>query len=308
MALFICVNIFSQAGSFISIPLDTRSVSMGNTYVAGAHSNAIYTNLAASSLSNKKLELGFTYRPWIQDISDDYSITGFSALFALNNKHHIALGNRNYSLPSYSLTDDNGNLSEEYEPKEYTIDLGYAYNLSEKTALSVSFHYIDADYGESSTANTFGVDLGFKSSYKNVEFGAMVRNLGSELEFENSTSELPLTLTAGVAYTKSLLDKHHLAANIDLANVSYNDESGMTAGVGVEYSYKTYLALRTGYYYADEAIGLETFSLGCGVKLAGVSIDFAWLNSDNALNNNYSLSCSWALFKNKIPVVDEETY
>ncbi len=308
MALFICANIFSQAGSFISIPLDTRSVSMGNTYVTGAHSNAIYTNLAASSLSNKKLELGFTYRPWIQDLSDDYSITSFSAMFALNNKHHIALGTRNYSLPSYSITDDNGNLSDTYEPKEYSIDLGYAYSLSDKTALSVSVHYIDADYGESYTANTFGVDLGFKSSYKNLEYGAMIRNLGSDLEFENSTSELPLTIVAGVGYTKSLLDKHHLAANIDLANVSYNDESGMTAGLGLEYSYKTYLALRSGYFYADEAIGLETFTLGCGVKLAGISIDFAWLNSDNALNSNYSISCSWALFKNKTTEVVEEGY
>ena len=295
--LLITARLFAQAGAFVAIPTDTRSVAMGNTYLAAESGHGVYSNLAALTLGDEKLAFDLNYRPWVADLSDDYSLLSFSGFFTLNAKNSLSLGIRSYSLPSYTLSDDYGNTSGSYTPKEYSLDLGYAHALSEKTALSAALHFIDADYGESYSASTVAFDLGFATQLKELRLGAMVRNVGATLDFDSGESELPLTFAAGVEWDKALAENHQLKLAFDASALSYNDASGMTGGLGVEYCYKGLLALRGGYYYADEELALDVLSMGCGIQLNGFAVDFAYLASDNALSNNYSISCSWTLFK-----------
>lgn len=297
---------FAQAGSFLSIPLDSKSISLGSTFAASANNNAIFTNFAANSLDSSKLNISLSYRPWMSESSDSYTIGSFSAAYAINSKHHISIGARKYTYPSYLVTDDNGNTSGEYSPKESSIGIGYAYRLSNKTALSATINYISSDLADAYDANTFSIDLGFKSSYKNLNYGLMLRNLGSELDFGDYSVELPTSLTAGISYSKLVAANHKFTASTDASYISTaDDESGFANGLGMEYQYKEKVAFRTGYYHVDEAIGLDYFSLGCGTKLGGFSFDFAWLLSNNALKNDYSLSCSWNLYKRKRAKVNQ---
>ncbi len=292
--------VFAQAGSFLSIPLDSKSISMGNTYAASANNHSIFSNLAANSFSDSKLDINLSYRPWMTESSDSYHIGSYSASYAINSKHHISIGGINYQYPSYLVTDENGNESGKYSPKEHSIGLGYAYRLSDKTAISATIHYVSSDLADAYNANTFSIDLGFKSSYKNVNYGFMLRNLGPELDFGVYSAKLPASVTAGISYSKLVAINHQLTASSDASYISTaDDESGFSTGLGLEYQYKERLALRTGYYHVDESIGLDYFAVGCGTKLGGFSFDFAWLLSDNALQNDYSLSCSWSLFKKK---------
>lgn len=296
--LLMTARLFAQAGAFVAIPTDTRSVAMGNTFLAADNGNGVYSNLAALSLGEQKMAFDLNYRPWVADLSDDYSLFSFSADFSLSDKHRLSLGMRSYTLPSYTLSDDYGNTSGSYEPKEYSLDLGYAYNVSEKTALSLALHFIDADYGESYSASTAAFDLGFATRFNDeLTLGAMVRNVGGTLDFDSSESELPLTFAAGVEWNKALAEKHQLKLAFDASALSYNDASGLSGGLGVEYLYNGLLALRGGYYYADEELALDVLTMGCGIQLKGFAVDFAYLSSDNALSNNYSISCSWTLFK-----------
>ncbi len=307
IALYACTNIFSQAGSFISIPLDTRSVAMGGTYLATDHNNAIYTNLAANSIDDKDFDISFSYRPWISELSGDYNIFSLSAFYSVNPKHKIAIGYRDFSLPKYSIWDNNGNYSESFSPKEYTLDLGYAYKLFDNTALSASFHYLKSEYGQGYDANTIIFDLGFKSSFKDIDYGIMVRNLGSDLKFDDGSVALPMTIGAGLGYSKELNTSNTFNCSLDISHISEaNDVSGIGGGLGVEYQYNHMLSLRTGYQFMDKAIGLNYYSLGGGIKLGGLSCDFAYLVSDNALKNNYSISLSWTLFNKSNSEIIEE--
>jgi hypothetical protein len=291
-------HIYAQAGSFLSIPLDSKSISMGNTYAASANNNSIFSNLAANSLSDSKFDINLSYRPWMAESSDSYSIGSYSASYAINSKHHISIGAITYQYPSYLVTDENGNGSGKYSPKENSIGLGYACRLSDKTAISATIHYVSSDLADAYSANTFSIDVGYKSSYKNVSYGFMLRNLGPELDFGDYSAKLPTSVTAGFSYSKFVAINHKLTASTDASyNSTADDESGFSNGLGFEYQYKERLSLRTGYYNVNESIGLGYFAAGCGIKLGGFSFDFAWLLSDNALQNDYSLSCSWSLFK-----------
>ncbi len=208
IALYVCTNIFSQAGSFISIPLDTRSLAMGSTYMATDHNNAIYTNLAANSISNKTFDVSFSYRPWISEQSDDYNIFAISTFYSLNSKHKLAIGYRGFNLPEYTISDNNGNNTGSFSPREYTFDLGYAYKLSSNTAVSASFHYLKSEYGQGYDANSVFFDLGFKSNYKGLNYAVMVRNLGSDLKFDDGDVALPLTFGAGLGYNIEFNTNH----------------------------------------------------------------------------------------------------
>jgi len=299
-------NLFSQAGSFSAVSLDARSVAMGNTYIAGSSGNAIFTNLAANSLNDHKLDFNLSYRPWIEDLSSDYNLGSVSAYYSINTKNSLAIGAKRYKQPTYIITDDNGNINGDYSPCEYLIALGYAYNVSEKTAFSLSMNYLKSDLGEDFNASTIFFDLGYKSSYKKLNYGVVIKNLGSKLKFDDNSSQLPLTFAGGVGYNKTLSINHTLNASLDVAHITIDSNSGISSGVGLEYQYKNKVALRTGYHIMDESIGLNTYSLGLGVKLLGASLDFSWLMADNALKNNYSISCSWSLFKNKESTSIEE--
>ncbi|MCW3786996.1 PorV/PorQ family protein [Plebeiibacterium sediminum] len=300
IALYACTNIFSQAGSFISIPTDTRSVAMGGTYLATNHSNAIFTNLAANSIDNKTLDVSLSYRPWVSTFSDDYNIYALSAFYSLSHKHKIAFGYRSFNLPKYTLLDDNGNNPSSFTPKENTFDIGYAYKISDHTALSASLHYLNSEYGQGYDANTIFLDLGFKSKYKALEYGAMVRNIGGDMEFDDGSVALPLTIGVGLGYSKELDIANAFNCSLDISHISgANDASGIGGGLGLEYQYKSMLSLRTGYQFLDESIGLNYYSIGAGINLGALSCDFAYLITDNALKNNYSLSLSWTLFNKK---------
>lgn len=268
-------NLFSQAGTFSAIPLDARSVALGNTYVASSSGNAIFINLAANSLSDRKLDFNLSYRPWIEDLTSDYSLGSISAYYGVNDKGSLAIGVKRYQQPSYIMMDDNGNTTGNYEPSEYLIALGYAYRISNKSAFSLSIQYLKSDLGEEYNASTISFDLGYKSSYKRLDYGIMIKNLGPKLKFDYNSSQLPLTFAAGMAYNKTLSPNHTLNASLDASHITMDTNSGISSGIGLEYQYKNTIALRTGYYLIDESIGLNTFSLGLGVKFLGASLDFS---------------------------------
>ena len=299
MGFLLCSKLFAQSGSFVSIPLNARSVSMGNTYIAQENSNAVFTNLAASSVSNKSFEVNLNYRPWLNELSNDYSLASISSYFSIGNKNSIAVGFKNYSMPNYIVNDTDGNDAGTYTPNEFALALGYAYRISNKSAVSLSIQYLGADLGDNAKANTIFVDLGYKSSYRQLEYGVTIKNLGPELKFDNSSSSLPLTIGAGVAYSEKVLQKHTIMASMDFAHMSLNDEAGFSSGIGLQYTYNDLFFLRSGYHFVDDTIGLSAFSFGTGLQIKSFAVDFSYLLSDNVLNNNFNFTCSFKL--NKMP-------
>ncbi|MBS2099429.1 PorV/PorQ family protein [Carboxylicivirga linearis] len=289
-------HISAQSGSILSVPIDTRSISLGNTYLTSSSSNGIYTNMAAYALEDNKIDVGYNYRPWITNISDGYSFNSFTAGYSAGFKHYFSIGYKKFTKPDFDLTDDYGNVLESYSPQDYSIGLGYAYKLNSTSALSVTFNYINSDLSKDYSASTYYVDLGFKSKVKQLDYGVMVRNLGAKLSYPISESVLPLTFAAGVGYTKDLSENHSIRAQFDASYINGDEnEKGQAVGLGLEYAYLSRFNVRTGYFNSHKDVGISFYSLGGGVRLGGFCIDLAYLIADNALKNNYSLSISWKM-------------
>ncbi len=56
-------------------------------------------------------------------------------------------------------------------------------------------------------------------------------------------------------------------------------------------------SLRAGYHFIDESIGLSALSVGAGLNIKGAQFNFGYLISDNAMNNNFNISCSFEIGK-----------
>lgn len=284
----------AQVGSFVDISNNPVSVAMGNTYVAGSgNAFSFFENLSSVGLSDHKAALGYSYRPWMNDWTSGYALNSFAGYFQFKERHALSVGVRMFSNPSVSLFDDNGNAAGEFKPKESSYGIGYTYRINERTALSATVNYLTSELGDGYKGNAVFTDLGFRTSFKKLDVGFLVRNLGSKISFDGNEVGLPMTFVSGGSYGYSLSEKHALKGNFDLGYTTTDDNSGIFSGLGLQYGYNSLVYLRTGYRYAAEEIGFSAFSAGGGLHILGGSVDFAWLFADNALRNNYCVSMSW---------------
>lgn len=284
----------AQVGSFVDIPNNPVSVAMGNTYVAGGgNAFSVFENLSSVAFSDHKAALGYSYRPWMNDWISGYALNSFAGYFQFKERHALAVGVRMFSNPSVRLSDDNGNELGQFQPRESSYGMGYAYRINERMALSATVSYLTSELSDGYKGNAVYTDLGFRTSIKKLDVGVMVRNLGSKISVDGNQVGLPLTFISGGSYGHSINEKNALKGNFDLGYTSTDAHSGIFSGLGLQYGYRSLVFLRTGYRYAAEEIGFSAFSAGGGLRVLGGSVDFAWLLADNALKNNYSVSMSW---------------
>ncbi len=301
LIVLVCMNIsmslFSQAGSYVTNLTDARSVAMGNTYIAMDNNNFVYSNLAANSLTDTKFGINVSYRPWINDLSNNYNLMGANAYVSIDTKSSLAIGFKNFDMPTTNITDENGNSTGSYNPSETSFALGYAYKFTDNTALALTLKYLESNLSDTYNASTVLFDLGFKSSYNHLNYGIIVKNLGQKLKFDDESVSVPITVGGGIAYNEDLNYKNNINMGVDFANTTTDDESGFSAGVGGEYTYDHMFSLRAGYHFSDESIGLSALSVGAGINIKGAQVNFGYLISDNAMNNNFNISCSFVIGK-----------
>ncbi len=293
----ISASVFSQAGSFLTIPTNAQGLAMGQTYIGQERSGSVYTNLAASGITKKQIELDANYRSWLNGLSSGYNFINVNGFFSAGSKGAFAIGFENYTTPSYSVVDDNGEISGNYNPKELSFAIGYSYRFAESMAASLTVKYLESDLAKDYKASSVAFDLGFSGVYQNLTYGAVVKNVGPALKFDQGESDLPLTLGAGFGYQYQLNEKQLVSGAFDIAYLSIGDNNGVSTAMGFEYQYHKTISIRAGYRFTNDSVELGGLSLGAGVKVKNTQLNFAWLKADNVLDNNYNISLVFSLYK-----------
>jgi hypothetical protein len=114
--------------------------------------------------------------------------------------------------------------------------------------------------------------------------GAVVRNLGSSMKFEQQSDPLPTDWKLGVAAVQ-MMDKK---LNVSLDYTSPKDDSGYVS-TGFEYWLVPMIALRAGYLNSKtEGSGMRA---GIGLRFRGVSFDYAYAGQGElGMSHRYELS------------------
>lgn len=304
----LCVPIFwdsafsaETGAAFLKIGVGARPLGMGGGYIAIADDvNAIYWNPGGLAQLRKK-EISAMHTEWIDDIK--YEFVGYAVpLTRIDTNTRIKnLGTLAFSIGYLRMgemerRDENRKLlPETFTAYDLAGTISYSKFVNPKTSIGINLKIIQQKI-EEETANGFAFDLGLLhklqvAGYK-LQVAGVIQNLGPQMKFINEGYNLPLTISAGLAY------KIFSVCNLGL-NVTHRVfEKRTEFGFGTEYWFLNTIALRGRYNFLnsnDKLSSISKFGFGLGFKLSEVitsyQIDYSFLPYAD-LGNTHRISFS----------------
>lgn len=296
------VNTDAEAAPFLKITPDARFAGMGGIGTAmSTDASAFYHNAAASLFAGPKGAVAYSYTPWMRDLVSGSALHSVGGYYQISSKQSVVAGFRSFSHPDVDITDENGNVTNNFKPKEWALDLGYSYLLMKNLGMSLTLHYINSDmgsYGGADAGSAIAFDLGvfYRHSASIVDnanwaVGLQVANIGSKIKYLNTKYDLPGKINLGGSLHLPFSEKSILNCGLDLGyQIMPSGSSNFEAGIGAEYIFLKYAALRGGFHLGDKDKGNDSYgTLGCGVNYHHINADFSYLlaGSDCALKNTF---------------------
>ncbi len=228
-------NNIITAVPFLLITPDARTGAMGNVGVATPGDvNSGVLNPAKFAFLEKNYGIGFSYSPWLRNITSDVNISYLSGYLKLDDKNTIATSLRYFSLGNVQLTDANQQLLGITNPNELAIDVSYARSFGTNFSLGTSIRYINSNLNSSFSANAadsragngVSADIGVLYTTPSVLFGKNavistginISNIGTKIGYTDAGPKffLPSNLKLGGSATIILDDYSDLTFAIDL--------------------------------------------------------------------------------------------
>jgi hypothetical protein len=244
----------TTAVPFLSVAPDARSAGMGDAGVATSpDANSIYWNSAKLGFIENDLGVSLSYTPWLSNIVNDMSLSQLSAYKKLTPNSTLAVSLLYFDLGELNFTDVGGNPIQNFNPKEYAINVAYGQKLSDYLSLGVGARYIRSNLsgnvniggsgliGESQPGNSVAVDLGIYYNRDlalggknyNLALGGNISNVGAKISYTTAGRKdfLPTNLRLGTALTMELdpYNKITLAIDGNKLLVPYSDLDDPTA-------------------------------------------------------------------------------
>ncbi len=276
------------------IPSDAATLSragVGVSAPAGAY--ALENNVAAMSLSERRLHAGASFGMWQPDYSGN-KVIGAAATFKATRSLAVGASFKYLNSPSYDIVTESGTASRDgsFTPKEYNIALGASFAIIPCLSAGLTARVLRSSLAADAAVTVFGIDLGVSFRLKGVSAGLSVNNLGTKAKYGEGGSPVsqPMLLKAGAGYELAL-GKSGLGFSAE-ADCLFT--GAFMAGASAQYGWNDCVFLRCGYHYGDSAKAVPSYaSAGLGVKFFGVSLDAAWLFGSAVLKNSFGLSLGY---------------
>jgi len=276
--------------TFLNIPGDAVALSRSGASVAtDANSFSFFSNTSAAVFSENDISAGLSYGQWCPNALNN-TIINFGTNIKITPKFSISAGYRNFGYNDITTYDSLLGVPDgKITPKEMSAGIGIAYKITNNLSMGINANYISSDFiYEKGTAISF--DLSGTYIIKNLNIGISASNIGSKIKYDNNSYDLPSVIKAGGQYTFKL-GENSLSTNLE--SDYWLNESIISGGIGAEFMYKNFLALRAGYHLGDEEKTIPSYaSAGLGAKLKHINLNFAYILADNnsALNKGVNIS------------------
>ncbi|RDC64674.1 type IX secretion system outer membrane channel protein PorV [Adhaeribacter pallidiroseus] len=223
-------NVVTTAVPVLTIAPDARSAGMGDAGVAiSPDVNAAFYNPAKLGFITTDFSAGASYSPWLRNIINDMSISYVSAVKKVNERAAFSASLLYFDLGDIQFTDEQGNPVQQFNPKEYTVSLGYGQQLSENLSLGVGARFIhsnlSAGINDSRPGNSAAADIGIYYTKDltlgarnyNLSLGGNISNIGAKIAYTNADRKdfLPTNLKLGTAFTMELDPFNTLTLAVD---------------------------------------------------------------------------------------------
>lgn len=228
------INTITTAVPFLLIGPDSRAGGMGEVGVASTPDiNSIHWNPAKLSFAKQKAGFGISYTPWLRQLVPDINLGYLSGYTQIDENQALAASLLYFSLGNITFTDIVGNVTGQFNPNEFAVDVAYSRKLSEYFSGGVSLRYINSNLtggievqgtqtrpGRTMAADLSGyyekeTELGKKDG--TLAFGFNISNIGGKISYsETGTKDfIPINLRLGGALRMNINEFNEVGFMLD---------------------------------------------------------------------------------------------
>jgi hypothetical protein len=221
---------------FLLIAPDARSGAMGDAGVATSpDANSIHWNPAKLAFAEKNIGFSVSYTPWLRALVPDIYLGYLSGYKKLKGDQTLAFSLLYFSLGDITFTDNNGNVTGQFNPKELSIDVAYARKLGDDFSGGLALRYINSNLtggaylpsgSYSHAGNSVAADISVyylkdvEISNKKTVFtsGLNISNIGSKISYTESGNKdfIPTNFRLGAALKTDLDEYNTLSFTADV--------------------------------------------------------------------------------------------
>jgi hypothetical protein len=291
----------TAAGTQLLVPVGARDLAMGGSSVATTRGvDAIYWNPAGLASMRSTATGVVSTMQMFNDINVNYLGLGFKAgrLGFLG----VSVKSMDFGdIKETTVSDPDGLSGRTFSPTFVTTGLTYARMLTDRIQVGLNGKLIYESVPRAS-ATAFAFDIGLQyrdlGNISGVDFGVVVKNVGTDLQYSGSafttsafetgvtqsqffnripsSDELPAMIELGVSYRNTIAENN----NLIVAGVFENYNLGKDQfRFGAEYMFKELLALRGGYIMVNNAKSEDveySFTAGVGLHYNLNNVDFGF--------------------------------
>lgn len=298
--LFILI-ITALAGALISLPLQAqsrilpimesttsvRSMGMGHTTLGVDREMHLYSNPAALLfLEDTKSSIGVSSEIFPKSDVGRLMQYNMSAGYKFADEHAAFLGFRyqgGLSIPTFA--EGSLSASDMLKPREWTVDLGYAFSVTPNIAVYAQGTYFSTKYASAAQGVAFGAGMAYNRAFETgattgiLTLGARLQDLGPAVKFDGKglAEALPTSVSLGGDYRQELVEGHFLTLAVTGRYFTPRHAELLLMGAGLEYSYQDWVAVRVGYRGGQRE--LAHWTVGLGGSYAGFQLNAAYMMS-----------------------------
>ncbi len=222
---------------FLLIASDARAAGMGDMGVAtSVDAYSQQWNSSKYAFSESKSGLAVSYTPYLSKLVNDIFLGNVTYFNRLDEKSAFGASLRYFSLGDIEFVENETDTPRIQKPSELSLDISYALRLADQFSMSVAMRYLRSDLriqgvdGDSSAANTFGVDIsGYYQSeeeaYKDFNgrwrMGFAIQNLGPKFKYDDAGLDnfQPTTLRLGAGFDFIFDDYNKVSITAEVAKL-----------------------------------------------------------------------------------------
>lgn len=251
------IGSITTAVPFLTIVPDSRSAGMGDLGVATSpDANSSFWNPAKypfykDSKTNQNFGVGggLSYAPWLRNLVPDMSVSYLSGYKRIRKEEVLYASFKFFDLGSMTFRDDNGFVTQEHNPYELALSVGYSRMLSKRIGASLGAKWIHSNLTggvsvsqggqviQTQAGNSVAMDLGF--FYQNPELrvsgkparlniGATITDLGSKMTYTNPENAqfIPTKLRLGSALEMDVDQYNKFGVSLEFSKLMVPSEGG----------------------------------------------------------------------------------
>jgi len=229
------LNAIQTAVPFLTIAPDSRAGAMGDAGVATSPDiNSQHWNPAKYAFIDGSGGFALSYSPWLRNLVSDINLAYLAGYYRIDKRQTISASLLYFSLGDIVFTDMFANVTRNFNPNEFSIDVAYSRAFSEYISGGIAFRWIYSNLAggvtvngtESKPGNSFGADI---STYYNRDiqlfklngnagFGVNISNIGTKISYTDDKDPdfIPTNLRIGGIIGLDIDEYNSIALTMDL--------------------------------------------------------------------------------------------